>query len=143
MQRERGLIVGIEIGPVHRHDDIAPRSHDLGNPQPEQVPRKHACVAEQPIDLFDRRLGDQSTRRRQSLPDQGNSERCPRHHSECPIAQRKNAFGMQVAAKHSAQEIMNEIKSFLRRAHNSPSQIILHPAAWENPKVGLFKVAQK
>src|SRR6516225_3816659 len=42
MQRERGLIVGIEIGPVHRHDDIAPGSHDLGNPRPEQVPRKHA-----------------------------------------------------------------------------------------------------
>ena len=50
---------------------------------------------------------------------------------------------MQVVAKHPVQEVMNEIKSFLRRAHNSPSRIILHPAAWGNPKLGLFKVAQK
>jgi hypothetical protein len=35
MQRKRGLIVGIEIGPVHRHNDVAPGSHDLGNPRPE------------------------------------------------------------------------------------------------------------
>ena len=50
---------------------------------------------------------------------------------------------MQVVTKHSVQEVMNEIKSFLRRAHNSPSRMILHPAAWGNPKLGLFRVAQK
>jgi len=32
MQRERRLIVGVEIGPVHRHDDLAPLAHDLVNP---------------------------------------------------------------------------------------------------------------
>jgi hypothetical protein len=32
MQRERALVVAIEICPIHRHDNIAPRPYDLGNP---------------------------------------------------------------------------------------------------------------
>jgi hypothetical protein len=32
MQREGGLIVGVEIGPIHRNDDLVPRSHGLANP---------------------------------------------------------------------------------------------------------------
>ena len=32
MQRERTLVVTIEIRPIHRHDDLAPHSDDLGNP---------------------------------------------------------------------------------------------------------------
>jgi hypothetical protein len=58
MQRERGLIVGVEVGPVHRHDDFASAAHDLAHPRPEQVPGDHAGVAQQPVDLFDRRLGE-------------------------------------------------------------------------------------
>jgi len=50
---------------------------------------------------------------------------------------------MQVLAKHSAQEVMNEIKSFLRRAPNSSSRMILNPAAWGKLKLGLFRVPQK
>ncbi len=38
MQRERGLIVGVEVGPVHRHHDLAPLAHDLANPRTEQLP---------------------------------------------------------------------------------------------------------
>ena len=29
VQRERGLVVGVEVGPVHRHDDLAPLAHHL------------------------------------------------------------------------------------------------------------------
>ena len=32
MQREGGLIVGVEVGPVHRHNDLVPRSHGFANP---------------------------------------------------------------------------------------------------------------
>ena len=28
-QSERGLIVGVEIGPIHRHDDRLALAHDL------------------------------------------------------------------------------------------------------------------
>ncbi len=35
MQREGGLIVGVEVGPVHRHHDLAPLAHDLANPRTE------------------------------------------------------------------------------------------------------------
>ena len=78
MQRERGLIVGVEVGPVHRHHNLAPLAHDLANPRTEQLPGDHARVAQQPIDLFDRGLGEQSTRLRERLADQGNRERKPR-----------------------------------------------------------------
>ena len=124
MQRERGLVVGVEVGPVHRHDDLAPLAHDLANPRAEQVPGDHARVAQQPVDLFDRRLGEQSTRLRQRLPDQGNRQRRPGHHPERSIGQRQHALGVQVVDEHAVQEFMNEIKSLLRRAHRSPSRLI-------------------
>ena len=67
MQRERGLIVGVGISPVHRHHDLAPRAHDRADPRTEQVPGDYARVAQQPVDLFDRRLGEQATRPRERL----------------------------------------------------------------------------
>jgi hypothetical protein len=105
--------------------------------------RRHASVTEQPIDLFDRRLGDQPTRCGQSLSDQGNRERRSRHHAERAIGQRQDVLGVQIAAEHSAQKFMNEINSFHRRAHDSPCQLILHLAARENQKFRLFGVTQK
>jgi hypothetical protein len=46
MQRERGLIVGVEIRPVHRHHDLAAFANDLANPRAEQFPRDHARIAQ-------------------------------------------------------------------------------------------------
>ncbi len=47
VQGERGLVVGVEIGPVHRHDDRLALAHDLANPWREQVPirRTRRCSA--------------------------------------------------------------------------------------------------
>ena len=56
VQSERGLIVGVEIGPVHRHDDRLALTHDLANPWRETVPYDDPGVAQQAIDLFDRVL---------------------------------------------------------------------------------------
>ena len=53
-QSQRRLIVGVEIGPVHRHDDRLALAHDLANPWREQVPDDDPGVAQQAIDLFDR-----------------------------------------------------------------------------------------
>ena len=99
MQRERGLIVGIEIRPVHRHDDVAPRSNDFGTHDPNNSQGATPALLQQPVDLLDRRLRDQSARRRQRLSDQANRESRPRHHSNVAIRQRQNAFGVQVVNK--------------------------------------------
>jgi hypothetical protein len=94
MQRERGLIVGVEIGPVHRQHDLAPRAHDRANPRTEQVPGDHARVAQQPVDLFDRRLGEQATRVRERVTDQRNGKRRPGHDTERSVGQRQDALSL-------------------------------------------------
>jgi len=128
MQRERGLIVVVEIGPVHRHHDLAPPAHDLANPGPEQVPGDHARVAQQPVDLLDRGPGEQSPRLCERLTDQRNRKRRPAHDPERSIGQRRDALGVHVVDEHPVQKFMNEIKSLLRRSHNFPSRLILRQA---------------
>jgi hypothetical protein len=58
-----------EIGPIHRHNDLASFAHDLAHPRGEQVPGRDARIAEQPVDLFDPRLRQNSPRLRQRLTD--------------------------------------------------------------------------
>ena len=139
MQRERGLIVGVEIGPVHRHHNLAPRAHGLPNPRIEQVPGDHARVAHEPVDLFDRRLGEQATRLRERLTDQRNRKRRPGHDPERSVGQREDALGVQVVDEYAAQEFMNKIRSLLRPPHGSPSRMILHPAKRRLSNSGLFE----
>jgi hypothetical protein len=110
-----------EIGPIHRHRDFGPWPDDLADPRSEQVPGDNSRVAQQPVDLLDRRLGDQSARRRQRLTDQGHRQRRPRHNAEHAIGQRKDALRMQVVDEHAVQKIMNKIKSLLRRSHRFPA----------------------
>ena len=139
MRRERGLIVGVEIGPVHSHHDLAPYAHDLANPRTKQVPGDHARVAQQPVDLFDRRLGEQPTRLRERLTDQGHRKRRPGHDPERSIGQREDAFRVQVIDQYALQEFMNEIRSLLRRPHRSARQMILHPASRKLSNSGVFE----
>ena len=53
VQSERCLIVGIEIGPVHRNDDRLALADDVAGPWREEVTDHNALVAQQPVDLFD------------------------------------------------------------------------------------------
>src|SRR5271155_504019 len=134
-----GLVVGVEVGPVHRHDDLAPLAHHLANPRGEHVPGDHARVAQQAVDLFDRGLGEQSACLRERLPDQRNRERRPGHHPERSVGQRQHALGVQVVDEHPLQELMNEIKSLLRRSHRSPGPLILHSGTGGLPHSGFFE----
>ena len=104
MQRQRGLVVGVEIGPVHRHHDLGPWADDLGNPGTEQVPRDHARVAQQPVDLLDRRLGEQPASLREPLPDQRHRQRRPGHDPDRSIGQREDALDVQVVDEHTVQK---------------------------------------
>jgi hypothetical protein len=128
MQGQRRLIVGIEVGPVHRHDDLAPGAHDLADPRAEQVPRDHAHVAQEPVDLLDRRLRHQSPSVGEPLADQRNRQSRSRHHPDRSVGQRQDALGVQVVGKHPDNKFMNKIKSPLRPAHRS-SQPAQSPAA--------------
>src|SRR5208283_4795545 len=114
-------------------------AHDLANPRTEQFPRDHARIAQQPIDLFDGGLGEQSTRLRERLPDHGNRKRRPSHDPERSIGQREDALGVHVVDEDAVQEFMNKIKSLLRRAHTSPSRLILHPAKRRLSNSGPFE----
>ena len=94
MQGKGGLVVGVKVGPIHRHDDLASFAHDLAHPCGEQVPGDDACIAEQPVDLFDPRLRQNSPRLRQRLTDQRDRQRRRRHDPERPIGQRENTLGV-------------------------------------------------
>ena len=121
MQRKRRLIIGVEIGPIHCHDDLAALTNNLANPRTKQLPGLHARIAEQPIDLLDRGLRKQPARLGQRLANQRNRQRRPRHHPERAVGQRQNALGMQILAKNPAHILMNEIELLLRPAHRSPA----------------------
>ena len=106
-----------EIGPIHRHDDLASFAHDLAHPCGEQIPGVDAYIAEQPIDLFDPRLRQNTPRLRQRLANQRDRQRRRRHDPERAIGQRKNPLGVQIAGEYPAQEFMNEFRSIPWRSH--------------------------
>jgi hypothetical protein len=128
-----------EISPVHRHDDLASRPRRLAKPGAEQVPGDHARVAQQPVDLLDRGLGQQSPRRGERPPDHRNRERAPGHDPERSVGQGKHALGAQVVDQYAVQKIMNEIKLLLRRPHESPSPLILRRTARRVSNSGFFE----
>jgi len=119
-QSERGLIVGVEIGPIHRHDDRLALAHDLARPWREHVPYDDPGVAQQAIDLFDRVSVHQAARLRQCMPDDRDGQRGPRQNPQRPIGQRKNPLGVQAPRKRALQKVMNQFHAIDRLAHEPP-----------------------
>src|SRR5208337_551860 len=75
----------VELGPVHRHQDVPSRANLMRHPAGEAVPHVDALVAHQTVDLLDRVLGHQTARLRQRLADHSHRQRGVRHDSErCP-----------------------------------------------------------
>ncbi len=92
VQRERGLVVGVEIGPVHRHDD---RLALATSRAPRRTPHDDAALS------ADDRLFDAAVTRpraAQRMPDDGNGQGRPRHNADHPVGQRNNPFGVQAPA---------------------------------------------
>ena len=89
VQGQRRLIVGVEVGPVHRHDDRLAPAHDLANPRREKVPHDEPGVAQQAVNLFDRVSVRQTARLRQRMPDDRNGQRRPRQNPSVPLASEK------------------------------------------------------
>ena len=111
VERERRLSVAIEIGPVHGDDDLASCSNHAGHPVREAVPDVDARVAEQPVDLLDRVLGDQTTRLRQRLPDRGHRQRHARHHTQRRPGQCLDPLGVQVVLVQVSNERANVVQT--------------------------------
>jgi hypothetical protein len=105
-----------------------------------QVPGDHTRVAQQPVDLFDRRLGDEPPRRRERLANQGHRQRSPGHDPERSVGQRQDALGVQVVNEHAAQKFINEINSLLRHPHKFPTSADSLSSGSRNRKFRRFRV---
>ena len=95
-EHQRRVVVMVEIGPVHRHQDILTASDLMWHPAGETVPYVDAVIAEQPIHLFDRMLGHQTTSLGQRMADHRNRQRRRRHHAKRRTSKRIDTLGVQV-----------------------------------------------
>ena len=103
-QHQRRLIVMVEIGPVHRNQDIPPLADLVRHPAGETVPNVDAVVAQQPVHLLDRVLCLQAPGLGQRLTDQRHRQRGGRHRAKRRPGQRVDALGVQIRAVEFANE---------------------------------------
>jgi hypothetical protein len=68
-EHDRGLAVGVELGPIQGHVDIGARSHDVANPVAQRGVDIDPMIGQQPIHLLDRMLGHKAARQSQALSD--------------------------------------------------------------------------
>ena len=109
-QHKRGLAIMIEAGLVHRYQGLRAAAHLLRHPARKAVPHVYATIAQQPVHLLDRVLGQQVVRLGQSLTDHRNRQRRTRHNVTRGPGQRSNPFGMQIVAMQIANEPASPFK---------------------------------
>ena len=73
-QHDRRLVVGIEIGPIHRDRDAGPLRKYIKYPLGEQRAHHDPLVRQHAVDLLDRMLGQKPAGHCQTLADQGHRE---------------------------------------------------------------------
>jgi hypothetical protein len=103
-QHQRGLVVMVEVGPVHRHQSFPPCADLVRNPTGKALPNVDSGVAEQAVHLLDRMLGHQAPGLRQRLADQRHRQRRRPHHPERRARQRGNPLRVQIAAVDAPDE---------------------------------------
>ena len=117
VQGQRRLIVRVEIGPVHGDDDRLALANDLGHPGREHVPHDDALIAQQPVDLLDGVLAEQTARLGQGMADDRNRQRSARHDAERAVGQGLHALGVEVFGEYPRREILNKINALDRTVH--------------------------
>ena len=97
-QREHDgrVSVGVELRPVHRYHDALASAHQIGYPLGEQRPHLNALVRQQPVDLFDRMLGEQTTCVSQALADQMHRQRSATDDAQRGVRQRVHPFRVHI-----------------------------------------------
>ena len=108
-QHDGRLVVSIEIGPVHRHDDGGARADDVGHPQGQDLIDFDAVVGQQAVHLLDRVLGRPAARRGEAMSDSRNRERGAVQDADRGIAQAVDAFGMQVVFEYAAEQAVHRV----------------------------------
>ena len=121
VQSERRLIVGVEIGPVHGHDDRLALADHLRYPRREHVPDDDALIAQQPINLLDGVLAEQAASLRQGLTDDRHRQRSARHDAERAVGQGRDTLGMQVFGKYAPEIIFNKFNALDLMPHSDRS----------------------
>jgi hypothetical protein len=104
IEGEGGLIVVVEVGPVHGDDDLRARADHMRHPAGEALPDIDALVAEQAVNLLNRVLGDQAARLGEGLADHRHRQRCAGHDTERGTGQGVDALGVQVVAVEAVNE---------------------------------------
>ncbi len=119
-QHEGRLIVGVEVGPVHRNVDFPIVTNGLTNPWREQAAEIDAGVAQQAVDLLGGVLGFQAVRLRQSQPDRRNRQRRRMQHPQHAIAHRCNPLGVQFAVEALPDPLRHHIRPEIPNPHRRP-----------------------
>jgi hypothetical protein len=73
-QSQRRLIVRVEIRPVHGNDNPLARANNFRHPRGKHVPDDDPLIAQQPIDLLNGVLAQQTARLGQGLADHRHRE---------------------------------------------------------------------
>jgi hypothetical protein len=110
LERQGGLPVGVEVGPVHRHDEVGARPDQFRNPGGEDVPRLKLAIAQQPVDLLDGVLGQKAARLGQRFADHRDAQRGPGHHPERRVRQRIDPLGMNILSKNAVKKSPDILK---------------------------------
>jgi hypothetical protein len=107
VERDGGLAIRVELGPVERHDDLGARPHDKRNPGGEEMPDIDPGVGEEPIDLLDRVLGIAVLRDRQRPSECAHREPSPDQRPNDRVAQRGHALGVEVVVEDGGDKVLH------------------------------------
>ena len=125
LERQGGLPIGVEVGPVHRHDEVGAGPNQFRNPSGEEIPGLELAIAQQPVDLLDGVLGQKAARLGQRFADERDAQRCPGHDPERRVRQRINPFGMNILIKNAVKKSPDILKLH-ESAFLSVDHIALH-----------------
>jgi hypothetical protein len=124
LERQGGLPVGVEVGPVHRHDEVGAGPDQFRNPSGEEIPGLELAIAQQPVDLLDGVLGQKAARLGQGFADDRDAQRGPGHHPKSGIRQGINPLGMNILIKNTVEKA-SDILEFQEAALLSVDHIAL------------------
>ncbi len=107
VERDGGLVVGVEVGPVERdHDLRSPADHE-GHPAREQVPDIDAGVREEAVHLLDRVLGLKLLGDRQRPAEGADRELSTLQRAHRRVGERRHALRMEVVVEDRGDELVH------------------------------------
>ena len=104
VQGDRGVPVGVEVGPIQRDDDLLGRREDIRDPVREQRPDVERRIAQEPVHLLDRVLGVQPARLGQARANRVNGQRDGVDHADHGVRHRLDPLGVQTLAGHPVDQ---------------------------------------